>query len=207
MWIALGIVLSVLLLFSILLFSPVHIILKTDENDGFKIRIRFLFVFLDPVNLGMKFQNKGSKKSGKIKNWFKKHFGVFHKKQKKPIEKKSLFDKVSETLSAVRIIIDALSEIVKKIKVNKLKLYIVTADSNVSDAALEYGKLCAVVYPVIGYLQSQVNIREKGLDIDLRCDFDADISVFKAHTDISINIFSILTVFMRSAFSKDKGVK
>ncbi len=198
MWIALGIVAAVVLIISALLFLPVHILLERDADEHTKLFVRLLFIKVDPIKIA---SNKKKKQNRFIK-WIRSAFSKKHTPVKKA--EKGFFEKLTDAIEMVKTVIGILQELIKKIKVKSLRIKAVAADTDAADAALEYGKLCAVIFPAVSFLQTIVKVNEKGIDIDLGCDFNAERPVFIIETDITFNLFGVLSAFVKYAIN-NKG--
>ena len=134
----------------ILIFMPVSLILDYNEEFGFSVRV----------------------------------FGIKvapHKEKKKAIEKTE--DKPKKTSLKNRIKRDGISETLKKgteflkgaltrvkkllphIKVRDLRIKISVSGNDAALTAIEYGAVCAAVYPFLSWLYSVLNIKAKQIDV------------------------------------------
>lgn len=141
----------ILLLIVFLLFIPVGIKLLYDGD--FKVRITYLFLHFTLLPQKEKKKNKKPKK----------------KKQKEPQEEKKepnillqlvkekgingLISLLNELLHILR---HTLSDITKHLIIKKLRLQVAVGADNAADAALEYGYVCAAVYPILSMFSSIV---------------------------------------------------
>lgn len=198
MWIALSIIAALIIIISTLLFVPFHLLIKNEDGQT-HLYIRILFIKVDPIKISQKMSSK-NKKPNRFVKWIKKAFSKKHPPVTK--QEKSFFEKITDAVEAIKTVIGVLKELIKKIKIKKLHIKAITADNDAADAALEYGKLCAVVYPAVSFLQTLVRVDEKGIDIFLGCDFNAENPVFEIETDIVFNLFGVLSAFVKYSVSK-----
>lgn len=192
MWISLIIIAIILLLISAILFLPVHFLFNVGSDRSPSLFLRFLFLKIDVLKFAEKKSSKPKKRSKALAKSVKEN-------QDQDDKKKPLSERITDTIETVKKVIDIIKEFIQRIKIKKLKIYAVTADTDAADAALDYGKLCAVVYPAVSFLQSCIDIDEKGLEISLHCDFDSESPVFSFDTDIVFNLFNVIAIFVKNA--------
>lgn len=205
MWTAVGIILGIAALFAFLLLLPVHIILKNDRQKGMVMLIRVLFITVDPQKLSEKKAKKPKvkklkTKEGTVSKTAKKILGISDfsggRAFKQAVKQKGVAVVISEAMEFIKTVLAALSEFIKKVTVKKLHIHSVSADTDAADAAMDYGLTCSVVYPVLGFIQSAVDVKERGLNVDIRCDFEASESEFYIETDVFFRIFHLLSAVL-----------
>ena len=179
MWI----LLSVLAFIILLLLLPIYIIIKNDENNNIIFYIKFLFFKFD-------FKDKGAKKTEKSGKTDKKD-------EEKETQKKDFRETVSGTMELISNIFEELIKIFKHLIAPKFQLQIICTSKDAAEAAIHYGECCAVVYPVLGFISSAVKVKEKGRDIDIRCEYDKSQWVINYHFIIGIRICHILAALIR----------
>ena len=182
MWIFL----SVLAFIAVLLLLPIFIIIKNDENNNNIFLIKFLF---------FKFDFKGDSFGKKEKQ--KKINQEARKQDEKTAEKKDFRETVSQTMQMISNIFEEFLKLFKHLVARKFQLQIVCTSKDAAEAAIHYGECCAAVYPVLGFISSAIKVKEKGREIDIRCEYEKDSWTVKYHFIISIRICHILAALIR----------
>lgn len=166
-----------LFLLAVLLFLPIYIRLYKDEEGNVKLTLKAAFF---PIHLDKKEKHK-----------VLEQLGLSHYTStgnlKKRINEKGLTATLKEFTGILRLFFSALGKIARKIRVCRAKLEVVTAGEN---AAMEYGIVCATLYPFSALLQNHSQVRFHAVKMDVRCDFEA------SQGDISYDL--VLRVFLRS---------
>lgn len=151
---ALIIILIILaVLFSLLLF-PLKII--ADLTDTSAITLKYLF-FTIPLKT-----NKGKGKKKKENK----------KKEEKAEDKESI--KFKEILEYGEIIKDALkklSEVLKHLKSDIIKIDIKVSGEDAAKTAIYYGAVCSAVYPAVSFIQTKIEVKKT--EINISPDFDS----------------------------------
>ena len=181
MWIFL----SVLAFIILLLLLPIYIIIKNDENNNIIFYIKFLFFKFD-------FKDERVKKTEKSEKTDKKD-----EEKKKKTQKKDFRETVSRTMKLISNIFEELIKIFKHLVAKKFQLQIICTSKDAAEAAIHYGECCAVVYPVLGFISSAIKVKEKGRDIDIRCEYDKSRWTLNYHFIIGIRICHILAALIR----------
>ena len=197
MWIFLSIVGFIAVLITAILMLPVYIIIKNDEKGELILRYKILYKTFgenpDPNNPILKALKKAS--------------GI-SRLETKNIKSKAKETGLSTTVSqTLRIVIDLLKEIVAILKYCTAKRFyikVVCAEEDAADTAINYGKCCAVVYPLAGLLSSIMKVRKKGQQIDVSCDYLGGHDDFRFDFLISVRLFRVIAAFFRIAFKETK---
>ena len=142
MWIALGIIGFILLIITTFLLLPIKFVIKNDKENNFSFMVKFLiFSFGD------------DKKENKTVNKLKKKVGA-DKKKKEDKPKKDAVELVKENLYLLKDVLIQLVGLLKHCKGEKFDLEIVCYSDDAALAAIHYGECCAIVYPVLGFINS-----------------------------------------------------
>lgn len=167
---ALLIVLGVLLLLLILLILPVTIDFFYEKS--FVYRIKYAGI----VCLGSK--NKTKEKTD-VDTSIKQKQPKPNKDNffKKTYNEKGFYGTVEYFCKLLMMIFKKLSFIIKHLKIRRFKLDLTVASSDAADTALQYGGICSAVYPIIAFLQTNVNFKFK--NVNIRTDFDKTKPEFK----------------------------
>lgn len=195
-----GIVLGALvLLITVICLLPVYVYVYYDEENSLQLRYRLLWMVFgeeknpnSPVLLLVKRLSGVAKfdSTGALKQTVSKG-GVSH---------------------AAREIIEVLVSLLRQVvwllprcRLRKLELHALCAEAEPDAAAMEYGRLCAVVYPVVGVLDSIMPICRRRLKLDLRCDFEAEQSEFSLTAVICTHIGPVLLALWRVIWDEAKA--
>lgn len=182
----LGIVLAAILLIIVLiLMLPVRVVIFTQADGNIKILYKILF---------LTFGKKPNPRS-LIVRVAKELTGLSRLSDLGAI-KKSLNDSgVSATAGQiVHILMLLLGRVVWLLQyctVKRLRVDAVCAGADAAEAAMEYGATCAVIYPLLGYLEGNMKVRQKGLDINVNCDFSRVLGAFDLEAVISVRIWHV----------------
>lgn len=176
LWIFLG-------LFILIFISPIHVYVSFFDELSIKIRF-WLFCF------------DLSKKETKVL----KEKNIVPKKEKKnffmdTLKKRGLSGFIDLLKGIVNTSSFALKKFLKKVKVDKFALKITVISEDPAATAINYGKICAVVYPLISSLRSFVRIRDP--QIEIKPDFknvDSQKSNVNFVANMHIFVFSIFTI-------------
>lgn len=180
MWIALSIIGTILLLVITFILLPVKIIIKNDKENNFSFTGKFLFLSFGD-------DKKKNKTFGKLK----KKVGA-DKKKKEEKTKKDVLTLVKENLGLLKDVLIQLVALLKHCKGEKFELDIVCYSDDAALAAIHYGECCAVVYPILGFINSLLKIKERKRKIDIRCDYNCGKSSVAFEFCLSVKILYVL---------------
>lgn len=190
-WKIIGILLAaVILLVAALLLLPVRIRFSAGLGKPTLTQVKLLFFTFD---LG------GS--DGKKKR--KKQDEPTEKKEKK--EKKSLshvVETVEQTVQLIRLSLDRVVWLLGRFKVKRLYVRAVCAGDDAADTAMEYGLVCAALYPLIGFLEANMRIDPRVRRLEIGCDFDATQPEFETDLFFSLQILQAVRAVMHIIFEK-----
>ena len=146
----------------LLLLIPVYLSASFDGKLGVRVRILFISFKLYPR------PEKSEKKQ--LKKETKKS-----KKQKAKEEELSRSEELlrDEGISAVisyynemvRLIGTAVKRFIRIIVVDRLIVNVIVASDDASETALNFGRVCAVIYPAQALIESVLNIRKRKITI------------------------------------------
>ena len=188
-----GIVLAVLVLITaVILLLPVRLFLYFGENGDFKVLCRVLFFTFG--------KEAGAQES--LQEWFLSLIREDKKdgdgKKDAPQKKKQpLSLSPEELLGVIGSFFRQLGVLIRHCRVTRFHLDIVCADEDAADAALNYGRTCAVVYPAYEYIKSIIHINESGEKISIRCDFTKEKTTVTLDTVVSVRVAHIAAAALR----------
>ena len=185
--IALYIVATLLILITLILFLPVSVDLKFQEEFTFKIKLFGIKVFAPSKKVSKKFdkdvENEPLKEENKIK-------GLFSKLK----DKKGFIGAVKEVFELLKDCLKQLEIFLKTIKFKKVCLDLSVAGDDAAKTAIQYGQVCAIVYPTLAFLQTKANVKYK--NINVKSEFENKQSEFSFSLTVNLQIlFLLITVF------------
>lgn len=114
------------------------------------------------------------------------------KAEKKPAPKPQTGGSWTDFLPLVRLALDLLNDLRRKLRVNELKLHLTMAGDDPCDLAVNYGRMNASLAALIAQLERFLVIKKRDVHID--CDFAADETVILARLDLTITLGRILSI-------------
>lgn len=189
-----GILLAVI---AIILFLPVSINLKFEED--FFVKVKFAFIKIYETKPQKKKYKANKKRADKDKETEKPSENEIGAKGKEIFAiLKSKYGFVGAVRTVLGLFGDMLAHIksfLRHIKVKRVLLNITISGDNAAETAINYGKVCAAAYPVTSFLQNCSEIGFK--QINIRSDFSGGKSEFGAALNIRMQVFFILIVAYR----------
>ncbi len=190
MWIAIGIIGGIALLITVILCLPVYVIVKTDEQDELMIRYRFLHMEFgedpDPENPILVFAKEATGLSK-----------TDSKALKSSVKSSGVAETVKDTCSILLTLFRQVVWIVKYCTLVKFELCVVCASDDAGDAAVNYGKCCTAIYPIITAVHGIMKVRPRGESIDVRCDFLAEESLVRCDVKLRVSVLRVLQAFIK----------
>ena len=114
------------------------------------------------------------------------------KAEKKPAPKPQTGGSWTDFLPLVRLALDLLNDLRRKLRVNELKLHLTMAGDDPCDLAVNYGRMNASLAALIAQLERFLVIKKRDVRID--CDFTASETVILARLDLTITLGRILSI-------------
>lgn len=179
-WIALGVLLLLVIL-------PLGADVCFDAS-GFRVNIA-AGPFRIPVPSG---------KNGEKKDKPKEKTSQATKAKSAPKEKESSAGSWKDFLPVVRIALDFLGELRRKIRINRLDMNLIMAGDDPCDLAVNYGRGWAILGDLLPILESAFVIKKR--DIRLQCDFTATETKVTARAVITITLGRILSLAARYGY-------
>ena len=180
--IILGIILFVL---GLLLFLPVKISLAFKDELNLKVNFSGLKIFETKNDTeDKKEESETEKKEAKAKgNKAKKLFSRLKDKYGFSGALKEIFSFFLKCLSHIK-------GLLRHIKIKRICLNITVASPDAAKTAIEYGAVCAAVYPVLALIDTVPNIAFR--EINVKSDFNSENSQFDFSLVIKLQIFFAL---------------
>jgi len=195
MWIFLGILVFLTIIITIILLSPVSVIIKSDEEGKLIFRCKILFFTFGDDS---KKENTVTKKIKKKESAKKlKSKGI-----KERIKEDGFFNTLSDITSLLSDVLKEVASLLGHCYAKKFSFKITCTAGNAADAAINYGKCCSAVYPLAGGVASIIKIKEKNLNIDISCDFFGKEKEIQYDFVICVRICHILKALFKFALKR-----
>ncbi len=195
-----GIILGALvLLITVICLLPVYLYVYYDGENSLQLRYRLLWMVFGEV----------PNPDNPILKLVKELSGLSKFDSVSSLKKTVSSSGVGYTLQQIsEVLISLLRQVVwilPRCRLRKLELRAVCAEKDPDEAAMEYGKLCATVYPIVGVIDSIVPIYRRKLLLDLRCDFDAEQSDLSLTAVVRARAGSVLRALWRIILDEAKA--
>ena len=192
---AAGIVLAcILALIALLLIALLHFRFVFTLEGEPKAELRILFIKINLLARREKKPKKPKKKPGRFVTYLKKKFGFEHSIEAPAPEG----EKAKWVYALIMIIAGRVKWLLKRVKLEKLRILAVCGGGDAAESAMEYGTVCAVLYPLAGFIRGSTNAREKDIDVRVGCDFTGE-PVFEFELCTAIRIIHIVRALLWGA--------
>ena len=98
----------------------------------------------------------------------------------------------TDFLPLVRVALDLLNDLRRKLRVNELKLHLTMAADDPCDLAVNYGRMNASLAGLLSQLERFLVIKKRSVHVD--CDFTASETLILARLDLTITLGRILSI-------------
>ncbi|MBE6946783.1 MAG: DUF2953 domain-containing protein [Ruminococcaceae bacterium] len=194
-WIIAGSIFGTIsLIIAIILLLPVNLHIKSGKDGEMLLYFRILF---------FKFGEEPNPDSI-IVNELKDTFGIskFQNLQsiQKTVEEESLISAAKLFVDTLVSLFGYLFTLLSACSVTRLRLNIVAASEDAAAAAIQYGILNSIVYPIAGYVSEYARVRKRAVKVNVSCDY----SVQKASVEYDIVLFARLYKVFSVIFAAEK---
>ncbi len=162
-------ILAVLLL--VLIFMPVSLVLDYDEELKFYFRV-----------LGIRVKPKKAKKQTDEKKDLKPTTNFI----KKRIKRDGITQTIKKGAEFAKQALTRVKKLLPHIKVRDFRIKISVSGNDAALTAIEYGAVCAAVYPFLSWLYSVLDIKAK--QVDVISSFESKESYITFHTKVSASL-------------------
>lgn len=189
--VALYIIGGILLLIALILLLPITAQIKFE--DDFFLKVKFLGITV--YKLKEKQEKNKTKKEKSENNEPKpkaKEQGIFAKLKAKHGFKgaiKEVFDFAGKVITEIK-------PQLLKIKFRKFKLELIVVGEDAAMTAIEYGAVCGIVYPVLSFIDQNLNIKLKQIIVE--AGFKQNESVFTTSFDVKANALLLLIIAFKA---------
>ncbi len=187
---------SVFALIGIVLLLPVTLSLKAESGSDAVFSARILFAKLYASDAPPKKKKKKKGEEGKTEK----------KAEKKKPKFSSVAKQLGNIIDTVKSVLGDAVWLIKHFKISKLSLDAVCASDDAAKAALDYGAVCSLVYPVSGYLQNAKNVKKNAVHSSVLCDFNSEKPSFSLDCAASVRIYWIVAAALKMFFKNFKNV-
>ncbi len=171
------IILGIVLVILILLLIPVSFSLSFNESFDYTLKYGPIKIPLDSK------KTKTDKRQEKKENYFKKLF-----------REKSFEAAFSELCFYAKIFLEKILYLLKHIKIKIFNLKISVGGADAAKTAISYGVISSAVYYVFGFLDSNVNLKIK--EIDISSNYNSPTTKAEFNLKASLRpIYAILAAF------------
>ena len=194
--VALYIIGGILLLIALILLLPITAQIKF--KDDLDLKVKFLGITVYKLKEEEKEKPQKTEKANIGEKPQKKEQGIFAKLKAKHGFKgaiKELFDFVGKVINKIK-------PQLLKIKFRKFKLDLIIVGEDAAMTAIEYGAVCGIVYPVLSFIDQNLNIKLK--QINVQAGFKHNESEFSTSFDIKANAL-LLSIIAFKALKEYKN--
>ncbi len=191
-----GIALSVILLLPILiLILRVRFIINFKKGEKVSFAIGFLcFKFGNkekkPKEEQKEEASQKEKKPNKFVEGLKRKLGL-DIDLKEDAQNGEISDSVNKVITLLTLLSSQLKWLVKKLRIDLLRILIVCGGGDAAETAMDYGAVCGLVYPFFGYVTENLNLKKNAEELNIGCDFEGE-SHFEFDITVSVRIFYVV---------------
>ncbi len=198
---ALYIILGIIAFFVILL--SIKIVLTIDYDDTFSCSVKWLFLRFSLYPRPEKKPKKEKpKKEEKPKEDKPKGETAAEEKKENPLKtfyNNQGFDGVLQLIKTTLNILKKMTKgMLRAFKFEKLYLRLGVSKGDVAETAQEYGKVCAGVFPAMGYICSNMKVGKYAVDV--HPDFITNKKTAEFHVDLSVIPRRLINAVIAAAF-------
>ena len=170
-----GILLIITAIFLILLTIKAEIIIGYNKEESFFLRVRYSAVSIDIFPLKKSSQKKKEDKKPKKEK----------EKQPENEKKENFFSKKIKTmvLDDYLTLLGHVGDFLSRFRFGDINANVMVAYDDAATTAKNYGRLTAVVFPILGKIHNEK--LAKDIDVHINADFTAE----KTYADIYIEIY------------------
>lgn len=193
--IIIGAILLILSALAVILFLPLKVFVSFKEE--FFVKIKFIGIKLfeipekeDKKETEIKGENKKSEEKSNESETLKKAKQIFADLK----EKHGTTEAVKKILQLLRNMLSHIKPYLRYIKIKKIVFNLTVATGDAASTAIEYGKICSAVYPVLAFLDTYKGVYFKKINVGT--DFNSDKTVFNFSLQVRVPlIFLIIMAF------------
>ena len=193
--------LAIVFLIAVILSLNLKVVFAFDTNGRIELYAKILFYKLYDIHV--------KKESGKIGRYLKRIFGITALTDTEGLKQGAQTSGISDTATKVITVLSLLAGqvvwLLKRIKIKKFHLLAICGGEDAADAAMDYGLVCAAVYPFVGYLESTAKFAKKANDIQVGCDFEGS-AYFETEIIAKIRLIHAVRAIWRNAMQNADNI-
>ena len=174
-----------------ILFLPLDAVINFKEEFGFKVKFSGIKVFTLKKDAEEKAESKAQLETTAAEKGETEAYGIF----KKLKGKYGFSGAVKQIFELIKDILPHIKRLLKHIKFKRVIFDIVIAEDDAAKTAIEYGRICAVAYPLLSALEAIANIKYKAINIS--SDFGSKNSEFSFEGIIRTRIIFLLIALIK----------
>lgn len=184
-WGIVGIVLgAIVLIIVLILLLPVNILIHADGGQ-FKLLYRILFLTF----------GKHPNPNSILVRAAKELTGISKVSDlgrlKRSVDRTGVSATAAQIADILKLLLGRVVWLLPRCRLKKLHVTAVCTGEDAADAAMDYGTVCAVVYPLVGYVESLIPTRPRGTEIQITCDLSQAEGSFILDAKLSVRIFRV----------------
>lgn len=179
------IILAVLAFIVLLLFIPISVHIKYDGDFFVKLKIAGIKAYEVEPKEDIKETKPDTESDKKAKKQTEKAFDKLRKKH-------GFAGAVKEIFILIKAVIQRLKGSLKHIAIRRLCLDIKVASGDAATTAIEYGAVCAAVYPVLTLIDGIANVKMK--NINVFSDFNSGESHFGFSVIVRVRVIYLIVM-------------
>lgn len=188
---ALYIIGGIILLILLILLLPITAQIKF--NDDFSVKIKFLGITLYKLRPDAEKEKTESKeKTEKSKQTKPEEKGLFTKLK----DKHGFKGAIKEIFILLLNILKATKKHLLKIKFRKVKMDLIVVGSDAAMTAIDYGAVCSLAYPLLSFIDQNLNVNFKQINIE--AGFKHTDSQFSFSADVKANAVLLLIIAFKA---------
>lgn len=196
---AAGIVLAcILALIALLLIALLHFRFVFTLEGEPKAELRIFFIKINLLARREKKPKKPKKKPRRFAAYLKRKFGFEHPPEAPAPEGETVSAKAKWVYALIMIVAGRVKWLLKRVKLEKLRILAVCGGGDAAESAMEYGTVCAVLYPLAGFIRGSTNACERNIDVRVGCAFTGE-PVFEFELRAAIRIIHIVRALIWGA--------
>ena len=179
------IILAVLAFILLLLFIPISVHIKYDGDFFVKLKVAGIKAYEVEPKEDIKEPKPDTESDKKAKKQTEKAFDKLKKKH-------GFAGAVKEIFTLIKSVLYRLKGSFKHIAIRRLCLDIKVASGDAATAAIEYGAVCAAVYPVLTFIDGIANVKMKSINVF--SDFNSVDSYFGFSVVVRVRIIYLIVM-------------
>jgi len=174
-WVILGLILAVIFL---ALFSKIRLKLHISKEGT--ITVKYLFIKYSHYFLNSDKKKSKNKNDKKNENSITKHF-----------KDNGYIEGITQLANIIKSVILKILSLLKKGEVTRLRLIAEFSSGDAASTAITYGSVSAVLYPLVGWLNSLAQIKNQEVKINAVYD-DKPFIDFEFELEIAVKLINLL---------------